>query len=460
MTSELADLRQTDPGLVRKIANENPVIIARLKKLLQENKRLGRGPQLADTEFEGYIRYAKSLVRDLDAKGAAVKPAENKPALEQSERASTDRLDQAERERREHAFRERLAQNAKERYKRLADRIASEKEQAFRRTVEREAALELESRRYRESRAIDLRKLSTGDMNLFSVNDAGGGIEVQFASDSVFLFADEVAQLRRGEALGPDHPLTKLLGSPTEQNAARVLYTNASDKRAGSAATSVVDLVFALQKAYPRNRIYRDPFSDRTPGLVKRLNGLTVGSPDDLITIVADGSFGVTDWKVIQNIVPDLRKKGFVNNLVLRKGAVTTWNGGGGKAVTVITGHINEELVSFVEELGKAGYFQDNYVLLNTCREAPTERLVTRIATEHHAAGVFCYDSKIAAADVESAMLELADVVKNRPTARFVDLINETMRKHSLNGVWTLCMGTGRHGRQFVCNVHHDTAHD
>ena len=62
MKSELDDLRLTDPGMVRKIAREDPVLIGRLKALLEQNRLLGRGPQLNDREFRRYIEHAKTLV--------------------------------------------------------------------------------------------------------------------------------------------------------------------------------------------------------------------------------------------------------------------------------------------------------------------------------------------------------------------------------------------------------------
>ena len=284
----------------------------------------------------------------------------------------------------------------------------------------------------RETRA-ELAKLSTKEMNLFSISASDQGFEVFFGKGSAQVSKQDIDQMQKGTPLDPNHPLTKMLNA--EEQGAFVLYTEKSE---GTSLKDADRLVFAMQKAYPNKHIYRDPYSAATGDLAAKLNALRVSSPRDFVAVIAGDSFNATDWNILQNILPDLKAKGLEKGIKVQKGQVPVWKGGTGKAVIVITGHIDEQLVAFVHELGKAGYYRDNYIILNSCNEPATRTLASSIVKDYGAVGAFCYDSKIKAASVESFMLDLIETVRKGIDKRFVDLMNSTIRKHNLNGVWTL----------------------
>jgi len=251
---------------------------------------------------------------------------------------------------------------------------------------------------FRRTRQTEILGNSTADMKLFGVLEYARGAELQLGDQSLFLSSTELATLKQGKALANDHPLSVMLGGSPEK--AFVLYTDKLTESKG--ATAYADeLAFSLQKSYPDRKIFRDPFSAQTSALVSSLASFTVPGPQHLVTVIADDSFEVTDWKIIQNIEPDLAKLGYGNVLHVSKGNVRPWTGGAGKGVIVITGHIDAKLAEFVRTLGQAGYFKGNYVLLNTCNDVPTRALVASISADHGALGTFCYDSKIKAGDVE-----------------------------------------------------------
>jgi hypothetical protein len=348
---------------------------------------------------------------------------------------------------REAAERERAKQEAK-----------AASEAAYQKNVAQECEASRSSAKYRTDARTTVSRLSTAEMHLFSVVTCAGGVEIECEHGAICLYADEMEQLRQGKSLGVNHSLTKMLDSI--DTGAFVLYSGEHPELENEALAKADDVAFLLQRGYPKYKIYRDPFSEKTQNQVKRLNGFKIQSKDDLVTLIADDSFEATDWRIIQNILPDLKKRGFENNLVVRKGNVSKWRGGSGKSVTVITGHIDANLVAFIHELGKAGYFQDNIVLLNTCRERATRGLATSIGSDYGAVGVFCYDDKIKAADVEDFVLAVADAVKNNPDKPFVNVINENLGPHRLNGVWTLCEEVDARARTFVCYVSQTQRHN
>jgi hypothetical protein len=370
-------------------------------------------------------------------------------SLEEYERLRNEERDRIERDRKEANEKAAAEQRRREaEAARLAAAKKKEREDAFTSAV----TFEMARAKADVSRMDQIKNLtarSTDQMHLFEIAKREAGVEVLCESGSLFLYRDEIEKLRSGTALADDHPLSRWLGSAQARNGAVVLYT------AGVRVDNVAladEMAFLFQKAYHRTRVYRDPFSDRTDPMVAKLN-LFKAAPENVVTIVADkDAFEVTDWKIIQNVSPELVKKGFAQPVVVGKD-VPAWSGGREKAVTVITGHINEQLVAFVGALGKAGYFKDNYVLLNTCNEMPTRDLATAISEQHGALGVFCYDTRIKAGDVEDFVLALAQAIKDKPGKPLTDLINETISGHKLNGVWTLCFETLWCPGRLICTI-------
>jgi hypothetical protein len=442
--------------LVRRLAAEDPATVARLKGFLEENKRQNRFPQLTDSEFRQLVQYAKSLTPDFakpvnppdQAGGQAGSPAPASPKVGTSPWLQRYLREQAGKGKGlgivPVAPEDETDGTPRLSTKRILDSIL--REQAGNGPYVRPGLgmLPDRSRRWQttfltENPRERVRTLSTKDMHLFHVSHRGNGVDIAYQDGSVALTTEQVRQLKSGVPLADDHPLSELL--KTYDQGAFVLYTGGSGALPQAVRESDT-IAFAIQKAYPKNRVYRDPYSERTAQNTRRLNDFSVSSTADFVTLVAGHSFAVRDWKIVKNIAPDLRARGFHDIRVLEAGNVPVWTDGGGKTVSVITGHIDAKLIGFVEELGRAGYFRNNLVLLNTCRDTPTRDLLTRINSEFGAAAVFSYDGKLGAAAVENFLVDLADSIRSKPTARLVDMIRVKMHRHGLNGTWIICHGS------------------
>ena len=125
---------------------------------------------------------------------------------------------------------------------------------------------------------------------------------------------------------------------------------------------------------------------------VGKLNHFVVTGPKDLVAVIAPDSFHVNQT-AIHNIEDELRGLG-VQVIEYKAGTVGHWNGGGGKGLVVITGHSSEELAHFVDAVGAAGFFRDNYVLFNSCETPLTREMISAINSKHGALATFEMDPK------------------------------------------------------------------
>jgi hypothetical protein len=278
----------------------------------------------------------------------------------------------------------------------------------------------------------ELNANSSPSVTLFSIEPSTqGGMTVHLPSESLHLSTEQLAVLQSGKQLPADHPLSKRV----QENSGRslVLFTKGGNDESLRMSDS---FAFAIQKAYQTAHVCRDPFSESTVPSATDLQRFVVQGPDDVVTLIAADSFDVNDWKILANLRPALA--GFNHTYSLHKGSVPKWTGGNKKAVIVITGHIDAKLVEFIDELGAAGYFEGNYVLLNTCNEIPTRALASKIISSYKAVSTFCYDSRIDAGAVEESLFDLVAEIKKRPN-NFPDLLQKVLNVHRLNGIWTLC---------------------
>jgi hypothetical protein len=289
---------------------------------------------------------------------------------------------------------------------------------------------------YNRSLSAELGANSTTDMQLFGVSRFGSSYEINVGGKStVSLTAQELATLKTGTPLPPDHALTKLVKDSTDTTL--VLYTNPLMLRDTRQRQASDDVAFALSKAYPEAQIVRDPFSDKTKDQVKRLRELGVSASAKTVAVVAEDSFGVTDHKLVQNLEDELRARDI--DVVPVSKASIQWTQSGGKLVLVITGHIDAKLAGFVRALGKAGVFQDNYVVFNSCRAKLSRQLATEMTTQYNANAVFVYDSLVTTDALEPVLKALPATVEEKSDRPFWQVWRETVREHKLNGVWTVC---------------------
>jgi len=113
-----------------------------------------------------------------------------------------------------------------------------------------------------------------------------------------------------------------------------------------------------------------------------------------LVAVVADDSFQVKDYRIIQNVKAELASAG-IKTIRFTGTEKPEWQGTNSKAMIVITGHIDAQLANFVRELGDKGYFTNNFVVFNSCRAPLTRTLIDEINSKYGAAATFAYDKKI-----------------------------------------------------------------
>jgi len=139
--------------------------------------------------------------------------------------------------------------------------------------------------------------------------------------------------------------------------------------------------------------------------------------------------------RTITNIREDLAKA----NVEIKQFKVgMLYDGERGRAVFVITGHSSEQLVTFVRQVGEAGFFRDNYVVLNSCGVGPATALASEINTKYGAVGTFSFQGEIRASAVQNYMLDLLERLKGSEAHKFVPLLIESSRSKGLFGIFTI----------------------
>jgi hypothetical protein len=275
-------------------------------------------------------------------------------------------------------------------------------------------------------------------MRLFTVNNFGSGYEIDLGRQTIPITQSEHSKLQKGIPLPEDHPLTKELQAVSNSQAL-VMYSHPLMLRKGPLQTKADDFAFVLAKAYPGTRIYRDPYSRKTPEMVADLQRFTVSGPRDVYAVVADDSFGVQDYKIVQNIRTDLEKAG-VTIFSFTQASQPVWGQGKGKGLIVITGHIDAQLARFVAALGEKGYFEGNYVVFSSCRSPLTRTLISKVNTTFKAAATFSFDSKIKVASVEEFLVDFTSKLQTESPIEFDSTLRRSLKGVRLNGIWTVCL--------------------
>jgi hypothetical protein len=224
-----------------------------------------------------------------------------------------------------------------------------------------------------------------------------------------------------------------------KSDAPTVLYANPLMQYSGEGLRDADAFAFALQKSYPTASIYRDPFTSMTLEKVRALTKFTVSGPSSVTAIVAGESFRPKpdDFGIVKAIEGELKEAGievveFKNNEKLQ------WTNPKGRALVVITAHSNEALQAFVEKLGEAGVFEDNYVLFNTCGTDLSRNLVNEINSRFKAAATFAHAGTILPETLQSSMKDLVTNLNNTNKIEFGKLLIKTFNARDLNGIWTI----------------------
>jgi len=285
----------------------------------------------------------------------------------------------------------------------------------------------------------DLRAADRRTMILASVLRDGTGFSVETASGTFAISAGEYAQLRRGDPLPPDHALSKALTG----DAPFVIYSNPL-MRSGRFLADAEEFGFAVQSAYPNAAVIRDDYTSETAARATALQAIGQKQPSEIVAVVDEGSFHVQDMNVLPDIEDGLKAKGWS---VVNYKPGTPWQQGRGKAVMVITGHIDEGLAKFVRALGEAGYFRDNFVVLNTCYTTASTELVAEINQKFGARACLRHEGKIAPYRVGELLKGVAsDVAQPARSESLLEVLQRRLNALKLHALWVICRLEDRHG--------------
>jgi hypothetical protein len=276
---------------------------------------------------------------------------------------------------------------------------------------------------------------SSAQMRLVSAMRDGDHYTIQVAEKKFILTSDELQTLRNGYPLGSDHPISQEL---LARDSPVVLYSNPLMHDRSPYLKDAEDVGFAIQRAYPSVQVFRDDFNPRiTPQRVRAIQDFRVADTSHVVAVIAEDSFRVDDKKLIQNIQTSLKAQG-VSVKPWKSGQ--PWDEGSGRAVIVITGHIDDQLAAFVRELGRAGVFKGNYVVFGSCYGELSSTLVREINNDFEAVGTFRFEGKISPYALQDAITDLTDrIAHGQGKFGFPDVLQKSLRFADLSGIWTVC---------------------
>jgi hypothetical protein len=282
---------------------------------------------------------------------------------------------------------------------------------------------------------LALTRYSTPQMRLVSVVRAGDQYAIQVAGKSFMLSSGELQTLRNGDPLASEHPLSREL---LARDSPFVLYSNPLMHDRSPYLKEAEDVGFAIQHAYPSVQVFRDDFNPRvTPERVRSIEDFRVGDTSRIVAVVAEDSFRVDDKRLIQNIQATLSARGVAVKL-WKSGQ--TWDGGSGKGVIVVTGHIDNQLADFVRQLGSAGVFKGNYVVFGSCYGDLSSALIREINTEFQAVGTFRFEGKISPYALQDFVTDLTDRISHgQGEFGFSPVLQKSARLADVSGIWTVC---------------------
>jgi hypothetical protein len=276
---------------------------------------------------------------------------------------------------------------------------------------------------------------STPQMRLTSVIREGEHYAIQVAGKQFTLTSGELQTLRDGDPLGPDSAISREL---LAHDSPVVIYSNPLMHDRSTYLKEAEDVAFAIQHAYPSVQVFRDDFNSKiTPQRVHAIEQFRVPDTSHLIAVIAEDSFKVDDKRLIQNIQKTLRAHG---------GSIKSWkygqawDGGSDRAVIVITGHIDEQLATYVRQLGHSGVFKGNYVVFGSCYGELSSILIREINNDFQAVGTFRFEGKISPYALQDALTDLTERIEHgQGKFGFSDVLQKSLHTTDLKGIWTVC---------------------
>jgi hypothetical protein len=265
----------------------------------------------------------------------------------------------------------------------------------------------------------------------------------------IYISEDELNRLMAGESVpGKDSSETdggfqRVIADLIKTKVSLVLWSHPMMQKKGPAWEATMRFAHALGRAHPDLNIVIDDPNPRVPELAAKIAELSI-SPQD-IYVVIDRQYSVKFQGELADQADDVRKIVGANNVVFFDGKEADLAPSAHeRAVIVITGHADSALEAFVDHLAEKGYLKNNLIVLQSCGNALSPRLVSKINNKYGAAGTFHYPEKILETD---ALTHTKELLKGaaKGSGAFGLIVRDRAAKPSqpwsgsMHGVWTIC---------------------
>ena len=271
--------------------------------------------------------------------------------------------------------------------------------------------------------------------------------------DHVYITETELARMMAGEtvsgkdAFDGDGGFHRLMTDLIAEKRPLVLWAHPMMQKHGAARQATMRFAHAISRAYPELNVVIDEPNPRVPELVRKIGELSIGAKD--IYVVVDRQFSVKFQGALADEADQIRK-------LIGKDRVVFFNGkepalkpsAKERAVLVITGHSDRALEEFIDHLGALGYLRNNLIVLQSCGNDLSPRLVAKINGRYKAAGIYHYPEKILEQDALKHTLSVLQGVVSG-SGSFGRLVRDRANKPAtpwngrMEGVWSVCWSTG-----------------
>lgn len=199
----------------------------------------------------------------------------------------------------------------------------------------------------------------------------------------------------------------------------------------------------AVSKAYPELNVVIDEPNPRVPALVRKIGELAIGTRD--VYVVVDRLYSVKFQGALADEADQIKKLIGKDRLIFFNGKEPSLKPSAKeRAVLVITGHSDQALEAFIDHLGAKGYLQNNLVVLQSCGNDLSPKLVSKINGRYKAAGIYHYPEKILEQDALKHTLAVLQAVVSEG-GPFGRLVRDRGSKPAtpwtgrMEGVWSVC---------------------
>lgn len=263
----------------------------------------------------------------------------------------------------------------------------------------------------------------------------------------VYISQQEFDQLMKGQEVPgkgvseEDGGFDQAVKSLIQANKSLVLWSHPMMQKPGPAREATMRFAHALSRAYPALNVVIDDPNPRVPELTRKVAELSISAKD--VFVVIDPKVKFTG--ALSDEVEDIKGMIGPENVVFFDGTEKNLESADHeRAVIVITGHSDEALEKFIDRLGEKGYLTNNLVVLQSCGNALSPRLVSKINGQYGASATFHYPEKILEQDALTHTLGvIGDVVSGKNV--FGRVVRDRAARpekpwgQAMDGVWTIC---------------------